>query len=942
MLLANWIWHPQLNPHAYHQAILARKTFSLPEAASQARLAVTADSWYRLYVNGQWINDGPCRAWPEHYQYDVIEAAEALKPGDNELLILACYWGVGNFHTRPQQAGLLAQLDVTLASGATQQILSDASWQTALAAAWIANTPKVSIQMEPQEMYDARRAAEPVYLPAAVLCPAAGGPWADLHPRDTPLLTKVPLPFHAAQQTWVQPRPPLAPFNGHVCFPAARLAHPGHIEADLNVLLAGGLAALLRLPADADLRFTLEGVSLWLDGQPAQDGACRLAAGDHLLTAFVTDPVGHNKEKVFRLENPPAGLEWINPLDARQDGAVSGAENPWAYLAFPEYALRRDDIFWPWNGPVPDLAARQAAYLAEVERLAPLLTDLAAFQAHLAGRARRLPLEEVVLWDTHWRFLTRLPLDPAQPVPALPQTFAPRPGADLELCFDLGVQSVGYYDFEIEAEAGVELDIYSVEYLTPEGQIQHTVGNRNGLTYITHAGRQHFTSAKRRAGRYIFVALRNQQAPITLHSVQLIESTYPATPLASFHCSDDRLERIWEISERTLKLCMEDTFTDCPLYEQTHWVGDARNEALYAFTTFGATDLARRCILLTAQSLARFPITGCQTPSTWDVLLPAWSFLWGISVWDYYFFSRDEAFLRQAWPFVLQNLRGAEKYCTDRDLFSGPFWNMFDWSGIDERHSTVLHNSMLLVGAVDAAARCAAALEDRFALQWLAALRARLVAALRPLWNPALAAYPDSIHADGTFSQTLSQHTSFLALLYDIAAAETQAAALQNMLTPPVGMVRVGSPFAMQYFYEALEKAGVPDRILQFIYNAYLPMLALGSTTVWETFPASDYNPQGFPTRSHCHAWSAAPLYFLPRLLLGIRQVEAGGAAYQVSPRLNGLEWAAGKIATARGPLSVSWRKEGRVLRVSILAPQGAAVEFIPNDTHAGLEIVFE
>lgn len=39
---------------------------------------------------------------------------------------------------------------------------------------------------------------------------------------------------------------------------------------------------------------------------------------------------------------------------------------------------------------------------------------------------------------------------------------------------------------------------------------------------------------------------------------------------------------------------MQDTFTDCPLYEQTHWAGDARNEALIAFGVFGAHDLARR------------------------------------------------------------------------------------------------------------------------------------------------------------------------------------------------------------------------------------------------------------------------------------------------------------------------------------------------------------
>ncbi len=45
-------------------------------------------------------------------------------------------------------------------------------------------------------------------------------------------------------------------------------------------------------------------------------------------------------------------------------------------------------------------------------------------------------------------------------------------------------------------------------------------------------------------------------------------------------------------------------------------------------------------------------------------------------------------------------------------LFSGPFWNMFDWSGIDDQHETVLHNSMLMVGAIDAAQKMAGVLGD--------------------------------------------------------------------------------------------------------------------------------------------------------------------------------------------------------------------------------------
>ena len=55
-------------------------------------------------INGQWVNDGPCRSWPDHFQYDVLDVGSCLNPGQNEILVLARYYGVGDFHRIPQQA----------------------------------------------------------------------------------------------------------------------------------------------------------------------------------------------------------------------------------------------------------------------------------------------------------------------------------------------------------------------------------------------------------------------------------------------------------------------------------------------------------------------------------------------------------------------------------------------------------------------------------------------------------------------------------------------------------------------------------------------------------------------------------------------------------------------------------------------------------------------
>jgi hypothetical protein len=69
----------------------------------------------------------------------------------NVIEVVARYYGVGDFHRIPKQAGLLRKLDVTDAKGRVKTLITDASWEVAEAPAWVRETPKVHIQMEPAE-----------------------------------------------------------------------------------------------------------------------------------------------------------------------------------------------------------------------------------------------------------------------------------------------------------------------------------------------------------------------------------------------------------------------------------------------------------------------------------------------------------------------------------------------------------------------------------------------------------------------------------------------------------------------------------------------------------------------------------------------------------------------------------------------------------------------
>jgi len=940
-LTAKWIWTPQESYQTYNQTVMLSKNAKLPNY-EWAKMYITADSWYRLKINDVWVADGPCRAWPEHYQYDILDVGEYLVPNaENTITITAKYFGIGTFHVLPRQAGALAQLemdDPANPEGSRTVLITDNSWIASELHEWTPNTPKASIQMEGSEWYDARLERTGRFNRAAELYNAYEGPWKDLQPRDTALLSRTPMFFKRFVSAKVVRSEGL-----NFCIQPSSLNYPGFIEANHTTSLAGGMASILENAEPTEINLSTgdirgqEGMRMNLDGKPV-NGKVKLDAGKHLLVCFSAGVTGHDKEKSVRFLGKTDNFKLVNLLD-------SSYENPWTYIHFPESYFSTND----YSGGSSEINEKISTYHKNIDLLGKI-ASIEEFTKTAGKRLKNYPSKQMLLNDFYWQFCMAETIDnnaiknvknPSALIHNNAQvtTVYPDKRGDMQLLYDLGEQSCGYYTFRLKAPAGTVVDLTQIEYIKNDGTVQIARENRNGMRYITKDGLNEMTSIKRRSGRYVYLTLRNMTAPVEIQNLHLIESTYPVDYKGSFDCSDARLSRIWDISTRTLKLCMEDTYTDCPLYEQTHWVGDARNESLFGYGVFGAEDIGKRCIKITAESLEHYPFAGCQTPSCWDTLIPVWSLMWGISMRDYYWETGDKEFAKQYLPYAVKNLRNMAGYINKDGLFSGPFWNMFDWSGADQGRQTVVHNSMFMVGAIDAALVLSDAIGGSEDDEWLKTTRASLVKAINKLWNPKKKAYPDSVYDNGEISPSTCQHTSFLSLLFDIVEPENRQAAINNVLNPPQGMVQIGSAFAVLYMYEALEKIGMEDVIIQEVYNKYLPMLEIGSTTVWESYPGGT-TIAAFPTRSHCHAWSSAPSRYLPRIILGLKTTSAGAKSVEISPRVYDLQWAEGSIATTRGTVKAYWKINGKTLDINCTVPEGTELTFKANPSHDQFETV--
>ncbi len=917
-LQAHWIWVDS-DVHGYNRAASFRKTVTLERVPSAARIAFSADTMARLYINGEWIADGPCRGWPHAYHYDVLDVTPHLRQGENEIRAIVRYHGVGTFHQIPQQAGFLLQLDAKEEGGGWRSLAqTDASWLASIYAPWKRWTPKVCIQMGPAEWIDARLETSVEEKPATVLASATGGPWGALRQRDVVAAGRYVVAIPPPNEVNVVRAWPSLPW----AVPVTQLCHPGIIATNIHTSRAIALAAIIQVERDENIPWRFNGWNAYLNGEACAE-ALPVKAGPNALLCFVRKFFDNTFEAMF--EAPRGDNIRIESVHE------TAGESPWTLVPLPEFDWAESDLHW-LTPPRPDRVEIERAYADFCKTQGAAASASAhALRAWAHDRSARPATGEGVAWeDPHAAFEHREPLRKlSMEAKAFPIRLEPQVDGDVELHIDLGDQFAGYYGIDVEAAAGTTLDVFAVENVAVDGRIQHTTGARNGFRYICRDGRQSHRSLLRRSGRHLFITARGLRDAVTVHRADILESRYPTTTIGSFRCDDERLNTLWNVSRRTMELSMDDVYIDS-LYEQTLWVGDLQTEQLYGLWTFDARDISLRSLRIAAQSLDRLPMIGAQVPSSWEMILSAWSFLWGIAVWDYYDYTGDREALAELWPAVRKNLAGAETYLNDRGLFEASFWNLFDWAPIRQGHRCVLHNAMFMVGAIDAALRCAAVLGEEDDQGWLRILRRRVVEGIDSTFDPRLGGYPDAIDESGQ-RVGFSQHAQFLALLFDAAMPGRAESLTKLLISPPKDITLPGSPFALHFLYGTLERLGRREELIAAILRDYEPILAARATTMWETLPRSGDAPAGWPTRSHCHGWSASPIYYLPRNVLGIRNTAPGGRAFDVRPSLGKLTWAEGSVATPHGPLHVRVDRHDGKQRVKVTPPSGA-VEVVVHE----------
>jgi len=435
-----------------------------------------------------------------------------------------------------------------------------------------------------------------------------------------------------------------------------------------------------------------------------------------------------------------------------------------------------------------------------------------------------------------------------------------------------------------------------------------------------------------RTFRFIRLEIETGEEPLTLVDFRYRETGYPLDVRTAVTTSDPGLNQIWDISLRTLRRCMHETYEDCPFYEQLQYAMDTRAQILFTYAVAADDRLARKCIDEFHRSLRPDGMINCCYPSYGYNIIPGFALYYIMMIHDHMMVFGDrqlvrdylrttdailDFFGRKVRPDGLMDKMGG-------GLLEGGPWSFIDWAanwhiGVPNagEHGPLTVENLLYAYTLRKAAELA-----EFAGQAPlgAKYRERAASILHAVNQLCVA--DNGYYQDGPgYNADYSQHAQVWAVLSEAVQGEAARALMQRTLDDDtLSRCTVAMAF---YLFRAVEKTGLYARTAE-LWQPWRQMLANNLTTCSET--------EGEVTRSDCHAWGALALYEIPQVILGVRPQAPGYTQVVICPQVGSLQSAAGQVTTTRGTISVDWQIQGDQFSLHIVLPDGIAAEIVLPD----------
>lgn len=477
---------------------------------------------------------------------------------------------------------------------------------------------------------------------------------------------------------------------------------------------------------------------------------------------------------------------------------------------------------------------------------------------------------------------------------------------------DFGKETFGYVTFHQLCGKG-EVCIYygesrdealSVDSCETLDKIQVNNDNPEDLT---------LTDSK--AYRYVYI---ENDDGVRFESISM---RYEYTPLdyrGSFQCSDEEINRIWDVAAYTLHLTTREVFLDGIKRDRWAWSGDAIQSYLMNYYLFFDPNTVTRTINL---------LRGKDPVTSHINTIMDYTFYWFMSIYDYYLYTGDLRFIRQIYPKMVSLMDFVLGRTNAEGMVEGLSgdWVFVDWAdGFMDKRGELSFEQLLFCKSLQTMALCASIAGNQTDKEKYTTLADRLFSKLETcFWNDRKQAFVHN-RKEGIKSEQVTRYANIFAILFDYVDNEKKQGIKKNVLLND-SIMKITTPYMRFYELASLCALGEQPYVTKEIKAYWGGMLKLGATSFWEKYNPEEkgsehYAMYGRPFgKSLCHAWGASPLYLLGKYYLGVSPVKPGYEEFFVEPSLGGLEWIKGSVPTPYGNIQVFMDKK----TIKVVSPGG-------------------
>ncbi len=924
-----WIWLSDGIDTENERGCFATE-FNITNNRQDILVTISAITKYIIYLNGKEFGRGPIRSGRDRMYYDSYDISSLVKEGRNYLAIRVWNYGWSTYQSLAQEGGLMFTVQQK------DQILvkSDRSVRCSRDIGHRYNVPKRNVNLGFTDYYDAS-----VFDSEWVEDINRTTSWsnaAEIAAPDKELLASPIKPFHWMNQCPEQVIRIQDVKKGcqQVTVNTRKAFFGDRRDAD-ETIFTGFIGCELLVPEDISghISFpnrTWNGIigdfkidqTLYTVSNNNRDIPVKLTKGKHFFLLQVSGKfddlychlefcfpreiefVDHGEDRLFFVIGP---TDRIIPVIDGFDTVYGGLDEYNRMEAYTEYhrsvfglasmeELKEQQIQVNW---IASEYVFYDEYLLSLIRNEKVLKEYSVSPKHLG-----------VLWNNQEVTV----IDP------------PKEGDYRRVIIDFKNIYVGSLEFSIYAPKGTVIDVYGFENMY-QGEIDYTIGLNNGIRYTCKEGWQTYRCMARMGMRYAVITVRNCKEQVKLREFYIRHSTYATTNYGDFQCDDYLLNRIWSMSRDTHKLCLEDSFTDCPTFEQVYWIGDAQISAETNAYVYGEYDFIRHNQELAVSALENTPLMNALTPTDWNTSIPMWMMNWIISVFQCKNITDNKEAIDKLYPKMKEALVYYSDFIQPDGAFLINAWNMMDWADMD------IHNYGVVTGQQAILAYCYRSMAEYARhsrksedYKLFSGCDDKLLSYIdNNLWDDNKKMFLDGWSPEYGYSKTVSIQSHTLLLLYDgIRNPEKRSYAEKYLEQQPKEFIEVGSPFMLYYVYECLINRGKVQEVLEDIKKRWGAMLEYDSTTCWEVFPGFYENSR---TRSYCHSWSAAPASLMIKYLLGVQMTEEGFKKVRIELPDTELQWCRGTIPTPFGPIHADWKKTTTHIEYILWIPEDIIIE---------------